>query len=495
MPQHDSQAPLPQSPNMHWAWLPGLYALFFAINLLTSAQYPVVWIDEVMFVDPAINLYLGDGFTSTAWPYQDLDRFFAGYPPLYSLLLTAWIYITAIDPVSLRAMNYLLIIAATVAILSAAARKRWIIRGNYRVLLALLILTCYSISMSYRSDRPDTLMLLMAAGLFLTATLKTQATRTVLMFTLAALFPFVGLQLVMYTGLTTLLVLTYVRKEFLKDFFLINGGMFIGLLAMLAIYAKIGVLSDFINAMQGGSTTGFIQGLMQGHFDHQNALPKDLSFLLLFPTSILTFMALRQRGNYPHKPLLSYSLVASIVIPAALIILGKFPTYYSWMIYVPLSIAVVAVISETKSRIHALILSMLTATCLVGLPFQLLMISYDWADRSHDAIVNAVHKNISASDWALTDYGAYFAVKTTAKRTYSPHYTPRLTAQEKDSITVIIAADEFVKKATGAIGGKWYIADAIKPQHASLTERLLGVPIRFGMFDRKYELKIYRREK
>ncbi|MDH4276258.1 MAG: hypothetical protein OEW08_14590, partial [Gammaproteobacteria bacterium] len=101
------------------AWLLGIFATFFVVNFLTAERFPVVWLDEVMFIDPAINLYLGNGFNSTAWPYQDHDRQFAGYPPLYALLLTVWMHITSIQPTGLRSMNYVFAILSTGAIVWA----------------------------------------------------------------------------------------------------------------------------------------------------------------------------------------------------------------------------------------------------------------------------------------------------------------------------------------------------------------------------------------
>ena len=43
-----------------------LAGIFLAVNLVTSDRSPVVWTDEVMFADPAVNATLGRGFTTTA---------------------------------------------------------------------------------------------------------------------------------------------------------------------------------------------------------------------------------------------------------------------------------------------------------------------------------------------------------------------------------------------------------------------------------------------
>jgi len=53
------------SPRECWVLL-GLAAVFLVLNVATADLFPVVWVDEVMYIDPAVNLYLGHGFRSTA---------------------------------------------------------------------------------------------------------------------------------------------------------------------------------------------------------------------------------------------------------------------------------------------------------------------------------------------------------------------------------------------------------------------------------------------
>src|SRR5436309_406192 len=67
-----------------------VFPAFLAVNLATAERSPVIWQDEVMFADPAVNLYFGHGFTTSAW-YQHRDTFFGGNSPLYSMTLYPWI--------------------------------------------------------------------------------------------------------------------------------------------------------------------------------------------------------------------------------------------------------------------------------------------------------------------------------------------------------------------------------------------------------------------
>ena len=87
-----------------------LLSTFLAANLGTSARSPVIWQDEVMFADPAVNLHFGQGFTTSAW-FQSRDTMFAGNSPLYSLCLYPWIGVFGFDVVAVRGLNYVLILA------------------------------------------------------------------------------------------------------------------------------------------------------------------------------------------------------------------------------------------------------------------------------------------------------------------------------------------------------------------------------------------------
>ena len=96
-------------------------SLFLAANLGTSARSPVIWQDEVMFADPAVNLHFGHGFTSSAW-FQSRDSMFAGNSPLYSLCLYPWIGAFGFDVVAVRGLNYVLILGVVATGLASLKR-------------------------------------------------------------------------------------------------------------------------------------------------------------------------------------------------------------------------------------------------------------------------------------------------------------------------------------------------------------------------------------
>ena len=88
-----------------------LLAAFLAFNLLTATRYPFVWIDEVMYADPAVNFLLGHGFTSSAWYAQPSGEFWAGNVPLHSALLWVWMKVFGFSITAVRSINYAYLVA------------------------------------------------------------------------------------------------------------------------------------------------------------------------------------------------------------------------------------------------------------------------------------------------------------------------------------------------------------------------------------------------
>ena len=181
---------------------------FLAANLGTSSRSPVIWQDEVMFTDPAANLYFGQGFTTSAW-FQSRDTLFAGNSPLYSLCLYPWIRVFGFDVVSVRGLNYGLILAVAAVCLLALDRLGLVRSTVPRLVFALLVLCGDGVTYSYRSGRYDCLGMLLVSGLFLTLTLRPCGAEWPACSLLAAC-PWAGLQLLPYLALLGLLVLVLV---------------------------------------------------------------------------------------------------------------------------------------------------------------------------------------------------------------------------------------------------------------------------------------------
>src|ERR1700722_10440791 len=144
-----------------------LVAVFFLANWLTADKSPVVWTDEVMYADPAINLYQGHGFTSGAWYAQTLEKFWAGNVPLYHFVLFGWLKLFVFTLVSVRSLHYLLVGLAAIVAWDAVRRLGLIRKPSHRLVFCLLVLLSSASIYAYRMARPESLcMLLLASALW-----------------------------------------------------------------------------------------------------------------------------------------------------------------------------------------------------------------------------------------------------------------------------------------------------------------------------------------
>jgi hypothetical protein len=142
-----------------------LCLIYLAVNLATASRLPLAWQDEVMYNDPGVNLYLGNGFVSNAWPAGAPTPFWANYPPLYPLLLSGWLHLTGFGPTAVRAPGLVLYLAACLGLLRLVTQAGWLRAAKWRVLLLVLLFTGFGASWSYRMGRPDSLAALLAVAI------------------------------------------------------------------------------------------------------------------------------------------------------------------------------------------------------------------------------------------------------------------------------------------------------------------------------------------
>src|SRR5437763_299674 len=74
-----------------WAGVRLICAAFLAFNLATYSYYPAVWIDEVSFAEPAVNLVKYGAFTTTVFQFQPFNTFPVVNCPLYMFCLAPWL--------------------------------------------------------------------------------------------------------------------------------------------------------------------------------------------------------------------------------------------------------------------------------------------------------------------------------------------------------------------------------------------------------------------
>jgi len=473
-------------------WCVALFALgFLLFNLVTSTRYPFVWIDEVMYSDPAVNLFLGNGFTSSAWYIQHAGEFWAGNVPLHSLLLCGWMKLFGFSILAVRSINYVYLIGGCLLLWRACLRLNLVATSRARLLLLGLVAGGYSVIFSYRSGRPDCLALLVVCAFIYAHSLERRWRRNLVYFLLGLLSPWVGLQLLPLLAVGGILLLFYLGWNFLPQLGAAYGGVAVGLATLVSFYVSHGVFGQFLKSIRQHTAVGLFQMLARGEFRHSNLIPKDFSFMILFLLAVA--LAVRQFRRGTFKSALSFGLVYSIALSITLVLSGKFPTYYGWMTYLPLSLCVCAALAQARpdGALPRLSGILLAAAIGVGVLLNAATAAYDWKDRDYANVEKLVRENVTGSDWMYGEFSTYYAAKGRVARTFMPMYLPSFLPDEKERVTVLLVAPKDLEEVTNVIGGNW-----VSTGKRFVPERsgFLGTKMKMGFLStQNYELEVYRR--
>ena len=478
-------------------WLAALIVAFVAVNLATAVHYPAVWVDEIQFADPAINLVTGHGFTSSVWVKQDAAAFWAGNVPLYTGLLAAWLKLTGVSALAVRSLNFVLMPLVAVAAWAFARRSGLVPDPRARVLLVLLLLTGHALTFSFRMGRYDVLGMLLFALAALAWTIKFAPLRLALLAGLAALAPACGLQLIPGAVLYCALLLVFQRRAALANVAAVGAGLAIGAGALYAFYALHGVWDAF-----RASTTA-VGVIGHGFADKLADLPRiylaDKSQLALLVAAAV-LLATTPTPRWRADPLW-FGLAAAAVIPGVLQLAAKFPVYYGWLVYAPLAVGVTSRVGaprnialghpEPVGRRWPVALCLMLAV-VAGLPARVAGGAWNWMRSDPTALEAAVGHAIGGDDVVLADFKAYYPVKDRAAQLYAPTYLGAMTAAEKQSLTALLVRADRGESIAAALPGRWQAVGAAMAAGSGPP----GWPERFmrEFAEENYALQLFRRQ-
>ncbi|OUC11634.1 MAG: hypothetical protein B0A82_25845 [Alkalinema sp. CACIAM 70d] len=464
---------------------------FFLINLITSAQFPVPWQDEVMFTDPAANFYFGAGFTSSAWicGAHSMTKFWACNSPLYPFLLKNWMQLFGFSIASVRSLNYLLITIVSLLVWLTVVRLDLIRTVQLRITCLIIVLSGYGVSLIYRSGRYDCLALFLLAATIFFYTVPLGWLRYSLIVFIGILFPLAGLQLLIYSCILSGLLIYFFKKKFIKEIISLGIGLSLGVAFLFVLYASNGVLQDFLTSVRGLSSSPLLHKVVERPLPER--LPKDPSILMTIIAAISILIYQIKIGTFSLKSLLSFTFISSLVIPGVMFCLGQFPTYYSWMIYIPLSVAICSTIESirlnTNRLIHFVVVVSLIFSCLIGLPLQLASAVYYWEDRDSSVVDSLISRNVNSEDWVYASYNAYFSIKKRTLNVFIPFQNPPLEYRKK--ISVLIIEPELEDFVTDIVGGVWKATDdMITPKKGDLVKAKFAI-----LLQRTNHLRVYRK--
>ena len=329
---------------------------------------------------------------------------------------------------------------------------------------------------SYRSGRYDVTGMLLAA-----AALNLWDKGGLPLFAIGLLIPAAGLQLIPSTlVLCTLATLIYGRPALHRAATLVAGTA-AGAAGLWAFYSSHDVWQAF---RASTSAIGLI-----GHSipEKLKALPAvythDKSFVIL--ALALAILAARK----PTKPIVLTALTATL-LPAALHLAGKFPIYYSWMIFLPVLLALAKTASESTQTIKYAAAAALTLAALAGLPLRLAGIASAWSPRDPQNIDAFLKANITHGETVLADFKTYYALRANGSRPLLPTYLPAIRPEEQSAVTALIIKESDAPAIQSTLGGVWQPTGAKLPPAPSPSwlKRLIA-----ELREEDYTLTLYRR--
>jgi hypothetical protein len=474
-----------------WLALFGLLAVMFIFNLRTYNLYPTVWADEVLWSEPAINLFKAGHFTTSVWQLQSAGTFWAAQSPLYPLVLTAWLPVAGTSLQGVRSFNYFLVSIGVVLVWFASWRYRLIARASYRLALVPLLLFGYGVTFSYRCSRPDILGMICLTLFALAFSVRTPRWRILSLLVTAWLAPWVGVQIALYVFVASITAKLFFREVTFKDLAVIATGLGIGTASLLLVFYANGVLPNFMGTIfqaanehmhWGKKATVLetiprrIRGAIDGYLDFSSW---PLAFGLV--TAYILYRARSVGLNRRGTPFL---LLLSAGIPWVFSFLAHFGFYYSYLVFVPFVLVFLHVFDrliielESKALLRAVFAIAVLGSMLLGLPLRLWLAAtcFDIVPRNQYA--QTIQSALRPDDVVLAHYTGFFEAKQVTHRVYSPMYAKHLvnltpaaqdfTPEEKQSLTALVLWPHELDYVQKYVGGEWVavtepVGDAYAP--------------------------------
>ncbi|MGG6294654.1 hypothetical protein ACQ4M4_09530 [Leptolyngbya sp. AN02str] len=472
-----------------------ILAVFLITVTALSAHLWPVWMDEVLLTDPAANLFLGHGFTSSAWYYQPRDEFWACNAPLYALLLFVWLKLFGLHITTTRLFNYLFISLAIGLIWWSVKRLKLVATMRDRFILLGLILLSYGVSFNYLSGRYDCLAIVLFSALLLAYTFAPSLPRTIALIGIGFFIPLSGFHLVPYVAILAAMLFPFLGKPMLKPFVQVVVGITLGLIAAVALYSSYGVLDTFIETVGGHTLSGLnivpdsakdASVTQKMLFVLMNIIPileerfrgivtwyvQDGSFLLLMGAAIALAFIQRSNRQFQWRSPLGFGLLAGLAVPLVMGLLRNYPEYYAWMAIIPLSIGIGSTLAGFQHSLlrrsgSLVVVILLLASGVPGLPRYLVPSLWHWQDRNYERVEQFVQAHISPQEFVYSDFAPYYAIRKRVETVLFPTYLDVMTDEEKSEVsTLILDLGQRHENYQNIglfdrLGGDWYETNAV----------------------------------
>jgi hypothetical protein len=476
---------------------------FLAINLLTATRYPFPWNDECDIAEPAVSFLHGHGFVLR----------FSEILSMYSFLLVPWMKLFGTTLLALRAASIVSVAAALAVLWSAVKRLGLVESARSRLFLLLLLWTEYAIIFAYRDGRYDGFgALLMALALWILS-IRNRRARLASLAVLSLLLAWAGLQFLPVLFAAGLVFFLFHRSKYMPEIAVSWCASALGAAFFLLSIRAAGRLAAFLNFLhaQPSGPTILANWLHHRGFHQANYIPKDFSLPFLAAAVVLLFLFLPRpqaekscpQAEKSRAPLAftlvfapAFTLAFSVVLTVVMLAAAKLPTYYCYLLAIPLALAIASALAQPQPRwLRGATLGLCALSALAGAGFNLAVCLSDWRDRDYARVEEFIAQAVRPADTAYVDSEGYLAARNIAFDVYLPEIAggdilDQLSGEQKDSITVLVIRPEDTARVLAAFGSQWRPTG----QRLAPTQRVLFAGRNLGFLSLKpVDLVVYRK--
>lgn len=462
--------------------------------------------DEVMFADPAANLYFGHGYTSSAWPTQHLGEFWAGNTPLYSFVIYAWFKLAGFGMFQLRMLDYVLWSGA-VGMLCLAVQRLKLIRNPVLLgIVAVLLFVGDGVAFNYRSGRYESLIFLMAAACLWSFSIERRGLRFLAITLTSSLFLPTAPILAVFAATFGSIVFLFLGRKYFLELCCVAVGLIIGLGLLYGFHGGFGTWQAFLKA------TGFLTKLyyppgqatpvwMQKLIRFPHTLFRDLGSVMLVVSLAGWVVFKRDRLDSTGLRLAILGILTFLVIPAVSQAVYSYEIYHYWQAYIPLVVCFAGVLDHSREVVHVRVRRVAIAAVVLmifcsGLGVRMGIAMTDLKERDYSKVEAFVRSAIHPSDVVLADHQAFYPLHQLNVTAYYTWYFYVMSPREASSINCMIINPGGLEIAKAKIGGEWVATGESYLNgdkfNIAWMDRLMP-----GYFTRqttlKYNLVVYRR--
>ncbi|HSY17988.1 MAG TPA: hypothetical protein VK815_06620 [Candidatus Acidoferrales bacterium] len=421
-----------------------LMGLFiFGIGIAVNCTF----IDEVIFADPVINCLAGHGYTTAAWNVTSQSETHVPTAPAYSLSLLFWLKCFGVSQFAARSLPAALALGSVLVLWRACVRAGLVKSGGAGAVVICVALLDYGYAFSYTCGRPEALSALLVAAMFYFSTLQNKRLALGAICLVSLLLPLVQWGCVIYVFFL-LIALFIISREQVRPFIVaILICIAAGLLLQKMAYTHFGIWDTWMKTIRSEGSENIAKRIeyrmtWDALLHHNsNVLPKDFSALMILAGMAWLFVWHKLHQEKEEVRLAKSAWIIALMVTVGMYFVGKFPTYYSWMLSFPLAAILGAYFDRAvaTNRVEAKwAMAIVILACGVGLPLQAGLAAHDWNDRNPAGITAVLEPKIGTNDVVYCDYPFYYQARQRAKTVFAGHYVNLLTQAERDSITLVI---------------------------------------------------------